>query len=194
MRIKDKLQTIDFLIVNDAIKTVAENKKKILDSYVEGEIDAPLFYKSTALLTPQSRSALYENALIRKLGGTKNNARDNIGDAKIAGTNYEIKVSGVNIDKCLHMVQLRPWQNTDYLIQFIDVDRDFKSLYFVLTHEEMIAEIKETKANATHGTMESNKNNQNIEYRITLKKGSVHFRRWVSKYQVDISTGEIKKI
>ena len=191
MTIKKTLETIDFIKIKEAVDFVSLNKKEILMDFNNGKISEEEFYSATALLTPQSRSSLYENAIIFALNGTKNKAKDNIGDAKIDGTNYEIKVSGVNVDKCLHMVQLRPWQDTDYLIQFIDMDNKYTSTYFVLTHDEMANEIKLLNANAAHGTEESNKENKNVEYRITLQKGSKEFLRWVKASEAKLTNNKL---
>lgn len=193
MGIKKILEAIDFIKVGEAAQYAAENKLEILDEYNKGNISEVLFFNSMSLLTPQSRSSLFEKALIYKLEGIKNKASDNIGDTKIKGIDYEIKISGLNIDKSLHLVQVRLWQNTNYLVQYIDVDNNFESIYFSLTHDEMVEEIKAIGASAAHGTKESNKENKNIEHRFTLVKGTVHFDRWLAKYQIKIVNKTIVK-
>ena len=194
MTIKKTLETIDFIKIKEAVEFVAENKKKILSDFNNGKLSNGEFYTATALLTPQSRSSLYEKAIISSLNGTKNKAKDNIGDTKINGKNYEIKVSGVNVDKSLHLVQVRLWQNTDYIIQFIDIDNGYISTFFVLTHNEMVEEMGLLNATAAHGTKEANKKNGNIEYRTTLRKNTPSFKRWVEKYEFKIVNKKIVKL
>ena len=45
----------------------------------------------------------------------------------------------------------------------------------------MMLEMKELKASRAHGTR-ALVNNENIEYRMTLKRDSAHWDRWISNY------------
>lgn len=77
------------------------------------------------------------------------------------------------------MIQVRPWQYCDYIIQFVT----FEAIYtFELTKRQMLDEIALCNATSAHGTKKANKNNQNIEYTMTIKKGSKNWQRWIKKY------------
>jgi hypothetical protein len=76
------------------------------------------------------------------------------------------------------MVQIRPWQDCNYIIQSISDDG---ATTFVLTHVEMMLEMKKLKASRAHGT-QALVNNENIEYRMTLKRNSAHWNRWINNY------------
>ena len=52
---------------------------------------------------------------------------------------------------------------------------------FVLTHADMMLEMKELKAARAHGT-QALVNNENIEYRMTLHKDSADWDRWINNY------------
>lgn len=43
------------------------------------------------------------------------------------------------------------------------------------------------KASSAHGTVDSNTLNQNIEMRMTIKKDSVDWGRWMNDYLIDPS-------
>ena len=87
---------------------------------------------------------------------------------------YEYKSSGYNQDNSVHMLQIRPWQNCDYIVQSIS---DNGAITYVLTHSEM----KLLKASRAHGTKVL-RNNENIEFRMTLKIDSDDWQRWINNY------------
>ena len=154
-------------------------RKKLIDLTLEQVISEQDFYKISSVLTPQSRSPLWEKYFIKKHDCEKVNKNDDRGDFKKNGTYYEYKSSGYNQTNSVNMVQIRPWQDCDYIIQSISDDG---ATTFVLTHADMMLEMKELKATRAHGTKKALVDNENIEYRMTLKKDSAHWDRWISNY------------
>ena len=136
------------------------------------------FYKISSVLTPQSRSPLWENYFIKKHDCERVNKNEDRGDFKKNGMYYEYKSSGYNQNNSVNIVQIRPWQDCDYIIQSISDDG---ATTFVLTHTEMKLEMEKLKASRAHGT-QALVNNENIEYRMTLKRDSAHWNRWINNY------------
>ena len=161
------------------LKDSAESiKDELIDLTLREEISEQDFYKISSVLTPQSRSPLWEKYFIKKHDCEKVKISENRGDFKKNDIYYEFKCSGYNQDNAVHIVQIRPWQDCDYIIQSISND---EATTFVLTHADMMLEMKELKASRAHGTR-ALVNNENIEYRMTLKKDSAHWDRWISNY------------
>lgn len=94
---------------------------------------------------------------------------------------YKYKSSGYNQDNSVHIVQISPWQHCDYIIQSISDDG---ATTFVLTHAEMMFEMKLLKASRAHGTKVL-RNNENIEFRMTLKIDFDDWQRWINNYRKD---------
>ena len=98
---------------------------------------------------------------------------------RTAGTmSINAERSGYNQNNAVNIVQVRPWQDCDYIIQSISDDR---ATTFVLTHAEMMLEMERLKASRAHGT-QALVNNENIEYRMSLKRDSVDWDRWINNY------------
>ena len=53
---------------------------------------------------------------------------------------------------------------------------------FVLTHAEMMLETEKLKATSAHGTKKALVNNENKELRMTLKRDSADWKRWINNY------------
>ena len=121
---------------------------------------------------------MWQNYFIKKHDCEKVSKNKNRGDFKKNGRYYEYKCSGYNQNNSVNMVQIRPWRDCDYIIQSISND---EATTFVLTHADMMLEMKELKAARAHGT-QALVNNENIEYRMTLKKDSADWDRWINNY------------
>ncbi len=155
-------------------------RKKLIDLTLEEQvISEQEFYRISSVLSPQSRSPLWEKYFIKKHDCEKVNKNDDRGDFKKNGTYYEYKSSGYNQTNSVNMVQIRPWQNCDYIIQSISDDG---ATTFVLTHADMMLEMENLKATPAHGTKKALEDNENIEYRMTLKRDSTDWDRWINKY------------
>ena len=82
----------------------------------------------------------------------------------------------------LNIVQIRNWQQCDYIIQYIYIDN--KLFTFFIKKNQMIDECKKLNVQQCHGNNESNKNNSNIEYRLSIKYNSKEWIDWCNKYLV----------
>jgi hypothetical protein len=148
------------------------------------------FMAGMVFLNPQSYGFRIENRLRFQLDAIRNNATSNNGDFQdIEGNNYECKTSVLTTNSSqINLVQIRPWQNTDYYCIFFDMrNKGFKPYCFKLTAEEMKQELFLNNGTAAHGTLAANKVNRNIEYRFSfnLDDNDKTFRRWKEKYLVD---------
>ena len=110
---------------------------------------------------------MWENYFIKKHGCERVRKEEDRGDFKKNGRYYEYKSSGYNQDNSVHMLQIRPWQDCDYIIQSITDDG---ATTFVLTHAEMMFEMKKLNASPAHGTKEVVADNEKIEYMMRLKE------------------------
>lgn len=163
-------------------KMVYEYKEELLKDAIDKKISENDFYAITSSLSPQSRSPLWEKYFKEKIKATKNKSSNGIGDFKKNGKDYEYKISGFNVKGDLNIVQIRLWQNCDYVITFIHPTKGV--IDFLLTHEQMEEEVKQI-GTAAHGTKDSNKQNKNIEYRFTIKHNSPRLQEWISKYKIN---------
>ena len=163
------------------VSTAYALKENLIQLVVDKTIAELELYKITSLLTPQSRSPLWEKYFILKHRCNKVSASKNKGDFSINGRYYEYKASGFNQDKAIHIVQVRLWQKCDYIIQSISGEEVFT---FLISHTAMKEEIEKCRATSAHGTKQSNKKNQNKELRFTVKRNSEDWERWYKKYLV----------
>ena len=160
------------------LKRAVSIKDKLIDLTFERIISEKDFYKISSVLSPQSRSPMWERYFIKKHDCEKVSKNEDRGDFKKNSKYYEYKSSGYNQDNSVHIVQIRPWQNCDYVIQSISDDG---AITFILTHAEMMSEMEKLKAARAHGT-QALINNENIEYRMTVNIGSADWDRWINNY------------
>ena len=157
-----------------------------INSSIEETDNAQLFYFSTAMLTAQQKAPLGENFLRNKLHMQKVSPSENRGDAVDCNHKYyEFKNSFTNKGQDLNVRQIRLWQDIDYYycIYINEEDLD-KSLFFVLTKEQMIEEVA-LCGSYTHGTIIANVDNKNKEYSITIpiyNDNNIKTKRWKERY------------
>ena len=108
------------------------------------------------------------------------NRNEDRGDLEKDSRYYEYKASGFNRDNALHIVQIRLWQNCDYIVQSIS---SYDVITFVLTHDQMTQESIRCKASSAHGTKSVTALNERNELRMTLLIDSDHWNRWVTEYK-----------
>ncbi len=179
-------ETISFVLENIdnsriVLNSVASIRDQLIDLTLEKqEISEQDFYKISSVLSTQSRSPLWENYFIKKHNCERVNKNEDRGDLRKNGRYYEYKSSGYNLDNSVHMLQIRPWQDCGYIIQSVSDDG---ATTFVLTHAEMMLEMKKLKASPAHGTRKALEDNKTIEYMITLKRNSVDWDRWINNYR-----------
>jgi len=148
--------------------------------------DTYLYYISTASLTAQAKAPLGEKFLCNLLGYTRVSSRENRGDAvDKEGIYYEFKNSFTNQQQNLNIRQIRLWQNVDYYYCFYINEEDLdKSVFFILTKDEMIKEVALCGGYA-HGTITANVVNEHNEYSITIpiyNDKNEKTKRWKEKY------------
>ena len=148
--------------------------------------NAYLYYTSTACLTAQAKAPLGEKFLCILLGYTRVSSREDCGDAvDEKGTYYEFKNSFTNQQQNLNIRQIRLWQNVDYYYCFYINEEDLdKSVFFILTKDEMIEEVT-LCGGYTHGTVAANAVNEHSEYSITIpvyNDKNEKTKRWKEKY------------
>jgi len=182
---------VDSLLIDDAVSKVdcirAEAKK---DKSFGFNWNFDEFLKAMYLLTSQAYGPRIQTRIINELKWVKIKASQNLGDAlaMINNTYYEIKVSLISSsNSSMNLVQIRLWQNVNYLCFWFDI-RTSKFSVYILTHDQMKAETELMMASAAHGTKEANEVNQNVELRLSIKidENNENFKRWESKYKSNI--------
>ena len=116
MNMKDLKNNIQYILNNiDKVKKVKEIafflRKDLINLVLKNKISEIDFYKITSLLSPQSRSVLWQNYYIKKNNCIKISANEDKGDFIKDKEYYEYKASGFNADNTLNIVQIREWQN-----------------------------------------------------------------------------------
>ena len=171
----------------DNARKIAETaysiKNYLVDMVMNRHITELDFYKITSVLSPQSRSPLWEKYFIKKHNCTKVNLQDNRGDFIWNGIHYEFKSSGYSQTDGMNIVQIRLWQDCDYIIQYIS---NRGAMTFILTHDQMVEETKMIRASIAHGAQATSKINTYNELRITVKFDSEDWERWLNKYKVEL--------
>ena len=185
MNRKELNETLCYILDNigDSRKlrdSVVSVKDELIDLTLEKVISEQDFYKISSVLTPQSRSPLWEKYFIKKYDCERVNKNEDRGDLKKNDRYYEYKSSGYNQNNAVNVIQIRPWQKCDYIIQSIS---DNGATTFVLTRAEMKSEMEMLKAGSAHGTKTAVADNVNKEFKITVKINSADWDRWISNYR-----------
>ena len=155
-------------------------RNKLIDLTLNGDITENEFYKISSLLSSQSRSPLWEK-YFRTIHKCRKVSKDeNKGDFEKDGKFYEYKASGYSVDNAVNIIQIRLWQECDYVVQHIS---DNGANTFVLTHSEMTAETKRLNASSAHGTRRVTEGSRHVELRMTLKPGTEDWQRWLELYE-----------
>ena len=167
------------------LKQALENGMPLTEDIVNCG-NAYLYYTSTAGLTAQAKAPLGEKFLCNLLGYTRVSSKEDCGDAVDKnGIHYEFKNSFTNQQQNLNIRQIRLWQNVDYYYCFyINEEELDKSVFFVLTKEEMTEEVA-LCGGYTHGTVAANAENKHSEYSITIpiyNDENEKTKRWKEKY------------
>lgn len=185
MNQKELKDTIRYILDNiDENRNVRDSaftiREELIDLTLNQVITEQEFYIISSVLSPQSRSPLWENYFIKKYDCEKVSKNENRGDLKKNNRYYEYKSSGYSQANSIRIVQIRPWQECDYIIQSISDDG---AITFVLTREKMKIEIQKLKAASAHGTPEALVDTKNKELAMTLKKDSTDWNRWINNYR-----------
>lgn len=173
------------LQIQNLLKQALDKGVSLTDNIVNCG-NAYLYYTSTAGLSAQAKAPLGEKFLCNLLGYTRVSAREDCGDAvDEEGIYYEFKNSFTNQRQNLNIRQIRLWQDVDYYYCFYINEEDLdKSVFFVLTKEEMTEEVA-LCGGYTHGTVTANAVNEHSEYSITIpiyNDKNEKTKRWKEKY------------
>jgi hypothetical protein len=161
---------------NDLKKSLERQEKarNLIERYEETSIDdIPLLdaisISGSGTFSPQKRTGFIEDKMRRLFSWKKVKASEAKGDyIDKDGKYFELKCSSTNDFNLINLLQIRPWQEVDYYrVIYFDLDEPRKSKSYILSKNEMIAEIEKYGA-ATHGTKNTNKSNGKIEYSIHL--------------------------
>lgn len=181
---------------NEKILKKAQNIHNLLEQAMSDGIstlddiinygNARLYYTCTASLNAQKKAPMGEKFLCKLLNYTQVSSREDCGDAVDEnGIYYEFKNSFTNQAQNLNIRQIRLWQDVDYYYCFYINEEDLnKSVFFVLTKEEMIEEVA-LCGGYTHGTVTANAVNEHSEYSITIpvyNDKNEKTKRWKEKY------------
>jgi len=144
------------------------------------------FLKCIALLNPQSYGSRIANFYSDKLGIPNSKDIDQ-GDKSFNGKNFEFKSSiFTSSNNQLNLVQIRPWQNVDYIFIGVDVTdlTNIHSQLFYLTKSQYELEQSLIRVSSAHGTKKATVNNETIEVAMRLNKDSEVYARWVIDYGI----------
>lgn len=166
--------------LRDVVAAVYGIRNSLVDLTMRGDLSEPEFYKISSVLTPQSRSPMWERYFREKHGCAAVKKDQNNGDFEKDGKHYEYKASGYNADGGVYIVQIRLWQHCDYVVQSISDDG---AVTFVLSHAEMTEETKRLNATVAHGTKDISSVSRHVELRMTLKPGTEDWTRWMRLYR-----------
>lgn len=178
-------KTIRYILDNiDEIRKLRDSvvsiRNELIDLTLEQVISERDFYRISSVLSTQSRSPLWENYFIKKHDCERVSKNEDRGDLKKNGRYYEYKSSGYNQANAVSIMQIRPWQDCDYIIQSIFDDG---ATTFVLTRTEMKFEMEKLKAGSAHGSKKALVDNVNKELMMSLKRDSADWDRWISNYR-----------
>lgn len=158
------------------------------------------FIYGLAFTNPQTYGQRVQNRTILELNATSVPSSIGRGDYLNKNGRYvEMKTSLLTDSSSLmNVVQIRPWQETDYHVALVDMRQDkVKTYSFMLTKEQMKKELTllSNEGTSAHGTKNINLKNKNIEKRFSINPSleDENFQRWLSNYQVDLKQEKIKK-
>lgn len=179
------MQKDELLKIIQNIMELKNNKKDIIN-----EPDDELFFYKCSILNPQSYGTMIQNRFIKRNNGIKIKSSLNKGDCSINNVNYEVKASISSINK-YNVVQIRLWQPVDYILIFVNFDKELTVSICKLTHEQMEKEVEKRKQYA-HGTKTANLDNKNIEYRFTLPY--TESKEFIEKYFISNDLNVLEKL
>lgn len=137
---------------------------------------------ASAGLNAQSRGVIAERVVGAALGGERVCSSEDRGDVILDDRHYEVKSSFAK--GRMNVRQIRPWQDTDYILIHVDVEDRDGCRAWRLTHEQMLDEVGK-HGSVSHGTAGASAMNVNKEYSITVSRGprSAMGARWDEKYR-----------
>jgi hypothetical protein len=180
----------DFLI-EKALEILREIKKNSNENPRFGfDEDWISFIKKMQFLSPKSFGTRIQNRIIEKNNFGKVNPSDDMGDFSSEGNFFEFKTSILTTsNKGANFVNIRPYQNIyGYFCLVVNTNElPYETHQFYLNKIQMAEELIFMKANASNGTIVSNKENKNISYRFTLDFSTQNdnLKRWLDNYTIN---------
>lgn len=160
-------------------KEKALNKNQVEDGLNFDDFLAACYVKCSS----QSYGPKIEKRIINDLEFKKIPQKKGEGDLEVTektqfplfnfnvGDKSELKISFLSADGSWNLIQLRPYEKFNYYVfLLIDPINNCSYEWFILKKEDV--NNSNFKLNAIHGTKESNKENKNIEYKLTVQKNS----------------------
>lgn len=176
---------IDRNDIKKILKNIYEIKNQIIIDKKFG-FDLPFneFIDLMRLLSPQQRSVRIESYYREKFNFLRSNNQDR-GDFTQGNEYFEFKQSIIDgINNTVNFVQIREWQDVNYLFIVLDVKSEpYKEFFFKLTKKQMMNELAAIGTSA-HGTRTANINNETQEkaIRFKLHQNDKTFNRWINNY------------
>lgn len=173
------------------LREIKKNSSK--DSKYGFNDDWNSFIKKMQFLSPKSFGTRIQNRIIEKNNFEKVSASEDKGDFSKDGKLFEFKASILTPSNTgANFVNIRQYQQIDgYYCIVIDTNvSPYKTTQFYLSKDEMDKELKLLKANASNGTIASNKDNKNVSYRFTINFATKNETavRWLSEYMINSLT------
>lgn len=170
------------------LREIKEDSSK--DSKYGFNDDWNTFIKKMQFLSPKSFGTRIQNRIIEKNNFKIVSASKDRGDFEKDGKYFEFKTTILTPSNTgANFVNVRPYQEIDgYYCLVVNTNvSPYETKQFYLTKEQMDKELKLLKANASNGTLESNKENKNLSYRFTIdfsaENGSAV--RWINEYLIN---------
>ena len=169
----------DYNTIKSGLNKAHSIRAVLAELCIEQSITEPEFYKLSSILIPQSRSFVCIEYFTKKHNGKSVKSSENRGNLKIGEKYYSFK-SSCNDNNKINIVQIRLWQECDFIVQHIEIGK--KVTTFLLTREEMKKEVM-LMGTSAHGTEAANLTNQHKEMRISFEVSGDDWNRWIEKYQ-----------
>lgn len=170
--------------VKDAISKFRRNKNIDMDlNFIDYVCDC--YVK----LNPCSYGKMVEKKIKTLINVENVKPSSNLGDFKSNSKFGEIKVSYLSAKSMFNITHIRSWQKIDYyLLCMIDCEDNFTPHFYLIPKYA----IDKLSLNPMNGTKDSNVDNKNVEYRVTLKKNSPS-HKLLMKYNI-LKGSDIKSL
>jgi hypothetical protein len=183
------------------IKTAAKIMQKIRETAGLNkknwgwELSLEDFALAMSILNPQSYGNRIDNRIADILELMPTNNKDRGDKKSFNSEHHELKGSLITCSNLvLNMVQIRPWQNVNYIIYCFDV-RDIDNIntqFFYLTKNQMKNEMVRCGSTSAHGTKNANLSNKHKELALRLEIYNSNYFRWINEYGISLEDLKIK--
>ena len=179
------METLKELLKRAEVKRNIQRQSRQEDLWYD--YDPISFYIKMHLDLPsQSYGTRIQNYICSKAGVTTVPSSEDRGDCvNMYGVYHEIKIAYKTWkNDSYNFLQIRPWQEVDYLLVGIDPDNGYEASYYYLTHAQVLVE-DVLIGNNCHGTKKANINNKHTSRKLSFKENTSVHRRWIKQYKLD---------